>query len=98
MLKRCVTFDYRCNAPYTRRPKELCIALADWRRQFKTNFDFSTEASLNLADDPELMQLMKTRNSNRFSWISKPPMHGDGEFGIRPISVHDRDADHFGDS
>jgi hypothetical protein len=41
------------------RAKELCAALAEWRRQFKTNFDFSTEASLNLADDPELMQLMK---------------------------------------
>jgi radical SAM superfamily enzyme YgiQ (UPF0313 family) len=41
------------------RARELCTALAEWRRQFKTNFDFSTEASLNLADDPELMQLMK---------------------------------------
>ena len=27
--------------------------------QYKTSFDFNTEASLNLADDPELMQLMK---------------------------------------
>jgi radical SAM superfamily enzyme YgiQ (UPF0313 family) len=33
--------------------------LAEWRSQFKTSFDFNTEASLNLADDPELMQLMK---------------------------------------
>jgi radical SAM superfamily enzyme YgiQ (UPF0313 family) len=41
------------------RAKELCLALAEWRRQFKTNIDFSTEASLNLADDPELMRLMK---------------------------------------
>ena len=41
------------------RAKELCVALAEWRRQFKNNFDFSTEASLNLADDPELMRLMK---------------------------------------
>jgi radical SAM superfamily enzyme YgiQ (UPF0313 family) len=41
------------------RAKELCAALAEWQRQSKTNFDFSTEASLNLADDPELMQLMK---------------------------------------
>jgi radical SAM superfamily enzyme YgiQ (UPF0313 family) len=39
--------------------KELCAALAKWRRQYKTNFDFSTEASLNLADDPELMRLMR---------------------------------------
>ena len=41
------------------RAKELCVALSEWRRQFKTSFDFTTEASLNLADDPELMQLMK---------------------------------------
>jgi radical SAM superfamily enzyme YgiQ (UPF0313 family) len=41
------------------RAKELCVALAEWRRQSKTGFDFITEASLNLADDPELMQLMK---------------------------------------
>ncbi len=41
------------------RAKELCVALAQWRRQYKTSFDFNTEASLNLADDPELMQLMK---------------------------------------
>ena len=41
------------------RAKELCVALAEWRNQHKTCFSFITEASLNLADDPELMQLMK---------------------------------------
>ena len=41
------------------RARELCVALAEWRGQHRTNFDFNTEASLNLADDPELMQLMK---------------------------------------
>jgi len=41
------------------RAKELCVALAAWRGQYKTSFDFITEASLNLADDLELMQLMK---------------------------------------
>jgi len=41
------------------RAKELCVALAKWRSQYKTSFDFNTEASLNLADDPELMQLMR---------------------------------------
>ncbi len=41
------------------RAKELCVALSEWRNQYKTCFDFLTEASLNLADDPELMQLMK---------------------------------------
>ena len=41
------------------RAKELCVALAAWRGQHKKSFDFLTEASLNLADDPELMQLMR---------------------------------------
>ena len=41
------------------RAKELCAELAAWRRQHKTSFDFITEASLNLADDAELMELMK---------------------------------------
>ncbi|MFP5250291.1 MAG: B12-binding domain-containing radical SAM protein, partial [Acidobacteriota bacterium] len=41
------------------RAKELCAALAEWRSQTKTCIGFSTEASLNLSDDPELMLLMK---------------------------------------
>jgi radical SAM superfamily enzyme YgiQ (UPF0313 family) len=41
------------------RAKELLHALVEWRSRHKTTFDFTTEASLNLADDPELMQLMK---------------------------------------
>ncbi len=41
------------------RAKELCAALARWRGQSKARFGFITEASLNLADDRELMQLMK---------------------------------------
>jgi radical SAM superfamily enzyme YgiQ (UPF0313 family) len=41
------------------RAKELLHALVEWRSRYKTTFDFTTEASLNLADDPELMQLMK---------------------------------------
>ncbi|UWZ83096.1 B12-binding domain-containing radical SAM protein [Occallatibacter riparius] len=41
------------------RARQLCVALAEWRQQFKTSFDLTTEASLNLADDPELMGLMK---------------------------------------
>jgi radical SAM superfamily enzyme YgiQ (UPF0313 family) len=41
------------------RAKELLVALAEWRNQYKTTFDFCTEASLNLADDPQLMQMMK---------------------------------------
>ena len=41
------------------RAKDLCAELARWRRQNKASFGFITEASLNLADDRELMQLMK---------------------------------------
>jgi len=41
------------------RAKELCAVLAEWRSRHKTSFGFITEASLNLADDRELMQVMK---------------------------------------
>jgi radical SAM superfamily enzyme YgiQ (UPF0313 family) len=41
------------------RAKDLLRALIEWRREHNVSFDFLTEASLNLADDPELMQLMK---------------------------------------
>jgi radical SAM superfamily enzyme YgiQ (UPF0313 family) len=41
------------------RAKELLRALVEWRTQAGTGFDFITEASLNLADDTDLMQLMK---------------------------------------
>ncbi len=41
------------------RAKHLLRALAEWRSETQVAFDFITEASLNLADDPELMQLMK---------------------------------------
>ncbi|MGA9060422.1 MAG: radical SAM protein [Terracidiphilus sp.] len=41
------------------RAKELLRAMAEWRMRTGARFDFITEASLNLADDSELMQLMK---------------------------------------
>lgn len=41
------------------RAKELLRALAEWRRETGANFDFITEASLNLSDDPELMRMMR---------------------------------------
>jgi radical SAM superfamily enzyme YgiQ (UPF0313 family) len=41
------------------RAKELLKALAEWRKETGIGYDFITEASLNLADDRELMQLMK---------------------------------------
>lgn len=40
------------------RAKELLRALVEWR-EGGVSFHFITEASLNLADDPELMQLMR---------------------------------------
>ena len=42
-----------------KRAKELLTAMAEWGRTHGYPFRFSTEASLNLADDPELLQLMK---------------------------------------
>ena len=41
------------------RAKELLRAIVDWRVKTGARFDFITEASLNLADDRELMQMMK---------------------------------------
>lgn len=41
------------------RAKELLRAMAEWRARTGARFDFITEASLNLADDAELMQLMR---------------------------------------
>ncbi|HEY1804978.1 MAG TPA: B12-binding domain-containing radical SAM protein [Terracidiphilus sp.] len=41
------------------RAKDLLRALVEWRGRTGARFDFITEASLNLADDVELMQLMK---------------------------------------
>jgi len=42
-----------------RRAKELLAAMVEWRQEHGVNFGFITEASLNLADDQELLQLMK---------------------------------------
>jgi radical SAM superfamily enzyme YgiQ (UPF0313 family) len=59
------------------RAKELLAALAIWRNQHKTSFDFVTEASLNLADDPELMQMMKAAGfASVFLGIETPDESG----------------------
>lgn len=42
-----------------KRVKALLVAMVDWQRVHGYPFRFSTEASLNLAEDPELLQLMK---------------------------------------
>ncbi len=38
--------------------RELLVALIDWRRRRGVAMQFTTEASLNLADEPELLALM----------------------------------------
>ena len=40
------------------RTKELLHALIEWRKRTRTKIGFLTEASVNLADDPELCTLM----------------------------------------
>lgn len=42
-----------------RTVKPLLRAIADWQRERSYPFPFTTEASVNLADDPELMALMR---------------------------------------
>ena len=43
---------------HPRKAKELLRALIDWRARRKVRTPFITEASLNLVDDPELLDLM----------------------------------------
>jgi len=60
-----------------KRAKELLKALIEWRRQSRNSFPFITEASLNLADDPELMQLMKEAGfQSVFLGIETPDVSG----------------------
>lgn len=46
--------------------RELLRALAAYQREHGTRFRFGTEASLNLAQDEELMQLLREAN---FKWV-----------------------------
>jgi radical SAM superfamily enzyme YgiQ (UPF0313 family) len=43
---------------HRRKARELLGAIVAWRRRTSARFDFLTEASVNLADEPELMRLM----------------------------------------
>lgn len=55
------------------RAKELLAAIGEWGRVHGFPFRFSTEASVNLADDPELLQLMKNaRFASVFLGIETP--------------------------
>jgi radical SAM superfamily enzyme YgiQ (UPF0313 family) len=56
-----------------RKVKELLPAVADWNRRHRKPFSFYTEASVNLADDAQLLQLMKDANFSRvFVGIETP--------------------------
>lgn len=56
-----------------RKAKELLSVLADWNHRHRTPFAFFTEASVNLADDSELLQMMKDANFTRvFMGIETP--------------------------
>jgi radical SAM superfamily enzyme YgiQ (UPF0313 family) len=46
--------------------KELLRYLADYQREHRYRFHFGTEASLNLAQDPELLALFRAAN---FGWV-----------------------------
>jgi len=57
--------------------KELLAALAVWRNENQGGFAFSTEASLNLAEDTELMQLMRDAGfKSVFLGIETPDVRG----------------------
>ena len=46
----------------TRVIKPLLVALAEWNEKRNYPFEFSTEASINLAEDDELLEMMKHAN------------------------------------
>jgi radical SAM superfamily enzyme YgiQ (UPF0313 family) len=56
-----------------RKVKEMLPVLADWNVRHGRPFDFYTEASVNLADDTTLLQMMKDASFNRvFLGIETP--------------------------
>ena len=56
-----------------KKVKELLPVLAEWNQAHRWPYTFFTEASVNLADDPELLQLMKEAGFDRvFLGIETP--------------------------
>jgi radical SAM superfamily enzyme YgiQ (UPF0313 family) len=59
-----------------KRAKELLTAMVEWGQIHDFPFRFCTEASLDLADDPELLQLMRNARFNAvFLGIETPDEH-----------------------
>ncbi len=55
------------------RIKPIVRAIIDWRKRTGSSFTFTTEASVNLVDDPELMTLMTSAGfKNVFVGIESP--------------------------
>jgi radical SAM superfamily enzyme YgiQ (UPF0313 family) len=62
--------------------KQMLLPLIKWQEEHKYPFQFLTEASLNLAEDEELMQLMSKANFNKvFLGIETPSMDSLKECG-----------------
>ncbi|MFZ5565129.1 MAG: B12-binding domain-containing radical SAM protein [Thermodesulfobacteriota bacterium] len=62
--------------------KELLPALIEWQKAHNRVFEFYTEASINMADDPELMELMVKAGFNQvFVGIETPSKEALAETG-----------------
>jgi len=62
--------------------KQMLPSLIKWQEEYKYPFQFLTEASLNLADDEELMQMMSKANFNKvFLGIETPSLNSLKECG-----------------
>ncbi len=62
--------------------KSLLRAIAFWQSQRKSHLTFFTEASVDLAEDPELMSLMVKANFNKvFLGLETPSEEGLRECG-----------------
>lgn len=62
--------------------KQMLSSLIKWQKEHRYPFQFLTEASLNLADDEELMQMMSLANFNKvFLGIESPSLDSLAECG-----------------
>lgn len=60
--------------------KKMLLLLIEWQKKYKYPFKLFTEASINLADDAELMQMMSTANFYKvFIGIETPNIKSLGE-------------------